>query len=89
MRFFTAFFDVTGMPMACDERPLRASRLKCEGLISQLKGISDRFTAMLQFFVSPCRKTHALLQLFVNESLREAFLPKISRIAAFFRQNPC
>ena len=43
---------------------------------------------MLQYFVSPCRKSHALLQFFVKEALRGQFLPNISRNAAFFRQKP-
>ncbi|MBQ9031371.1 MAG: hypothetical protein IJ106_07975 [Parasporobacterium sp.] len=43
---------------------------------------------MLQLFGSRCRKSHALLQFFVKEALSGAFLPKNSRNAAFFRQNP-
>ena len=43
---------------------------------------------MLHFFGMPCQRTHALLHFFGKESLLAAFLPKNSRIAAFFRQNP-
>ena len=49
---------------------------------------SVRITAMLQLFGKCCRKTHALLQFFVKRPARRPFLPKISRNAAFFRQNP-